>query len=185
MVPIHRVARARAMIDVQHKECTVSRYLFALLASALLVAGCSSAGEQDATRDETGEVSENEDIGVLKLRQGDCLIMPSDGIAGEEVETLEAIPCTEPHDGEVLSIVTVDGDDEAPYPGDEAISAEAQSGCLASFESITGTDFAIDTEWDMTFLSPTSDSWTLGDDREIVCIVLPLDGGMTTGLVTG
>ncbi|MEL6983317.1 MAG: septum formation family protein [Actinomycetota bacterium] len=161
----------------------MSRYLFAFLAAALLLASCSSAGEQDATRDDSGEVAENEDIGVFRLRQGDCLIMPSAGIAGEEVETLEAIPCSEPHDGEVLSIVTVAGDDDAPFPGDALISAEAETGCLSDFQSITGVDFALDTEWDMTFLSPTTDSWTLGNDREIVCIVLPLDGQLTTATV--
>jgi hypothetical protein len=163
----------------------MSRYLLAVLATALLLASCSSAGEQDATRDESGEVAENEDIGVFRLRQGDCLIMPTAGIAGEEVETLEAIPCDEPHSGEVLSIVTVPGDGDAPYPGDAAISTQAETGCLADFQSITGVEFALDTDWDMTFLSPTADSWNLGDDREIVCIVLPLDGEPTTATVNG
>lgn len=161
----------------------MSRYLFILAAAAMLATSCTSAGEQDATRDESGQVSENEEIGVFKLRQGDCLMMPTQGIGGEEVETLDAMPCDQPHDGEVLSIVLVPGDDDAPYPGDAAISAEAETGCLSSFESVTGRDFATDPFWDLTFLSPTSDSWTLGDDREIVCIVLPLDGELTTDLV--
>ncbi len=159
------------------------RYLLTIAAVALLLSACTSAGEQDATRDDDGQVSENEEIGVFRLRQGDCLMMPNQGIGGEEVETLEAIPCDEPHDGEVLSIVTVAGGDDAPYPGDEAISSEAQTGCLDSFQSVTGRDFAADPFWDLTFLSPTSDSWTLGDDREIVCIVVPLDGELTTDLV--
>lgn len=163
----------------------MSRLILALVASALLFVGCSSASEQDATRDESGEVAENEDIGVFRLRQGDCLIMPGDGIAGDEVETLEATPCSDPHNGEVLAIVTVDGDGDAPYPGDAAISAEAEAGCLGAFETVTGTSFMDDLEWDMTFLSPTADSWDALDDREIVCIVLPLDGGMTTSLVAG
>ncbi len=161
----------------------MSRHLFAIAAIALLLTACTSAGEQDATRDDEGQVSENEEIGVFRLREGDCLMMPSQGIGGEEVETLDAIPCGEPHDGEVLAIVNVPGDDDAPYPGDAAISTEAETGCLSSFQSVTGRDFATDPFWDLTFLSPTSDSWTLGDDREIVCIVLPLDGELTTDLV--
>ncbi len=132
----------------------------------------TSDGEQDT-----------ETVDVFRLRIGECLLMPTQGIEGEQVETLEAIPCGEPHNGEVLSIEIVAGDDGAPYPGDEAISDEAETRCLASFKSVTGRNFATDPFWDLTFLSPTSESWTLGNDREIVCIVLPLDGELTTDLV--
>lgn len=162
----------------------MSRYL-PLFLIALVAAGCTAAGEQDATRDETGDITENDDVGVFRLQEGDCLVMPSGGIAGEEVETMEGIPCNEPHDGEVLALVIVPGDDDAEFPGQAAISSQAEAGCLEQFSTKTGRDFLTDPDWDMTFLSPTADSWALGNDREIVCIVTPLDGEMTVNLVAG
>ena len=157
-----------------------------LVPAAVLTAGCTAAGEQDATRDETtGEIVENEEVGVFRLQVGDCLVMPSGGIAGEEVETMEAIPCGEPHDGEVLALVTVPGDEDAPFPGQAAVSTQAQEDCVAEFQTATGRDFMTDPDWDLTFLSPTADSWAFGDDREIVCIATPLDGGLTTELAAG
>lgn len=162
----------------------MSRVMLITAVAILALTACSTAAEQDATRDESGAVSENEDIGVFRLRQGDCLVMPGLGIGGQEVETLEAIPCAELHDGEVLDVVDMTGGDDAPFPGSTVVSAEAETACLASFERRTGRDFITDPEWDMTYLSPTEDSWTLGGDREIVCIAVPLDGELTTALVT-
>ncbi len=162
----------------------MTRYLY-LAIVVLAAAGCAAAGEQDATRDETtGEIVENEDVGVFRLQEGDCLVMPSAGIVGEEVETMEAIPCAEPHDGEVLALVEVAGGDDAPFPGQSALSDEAQTRCLEEFQTATGRDFLTDPDWHMTFLSPTADSWSIGNDREIVCIVTPLDGSPTTDVVT-
>ncbi len=144
----------------------------------------TTAAPESTTTSMAETEPETETVDVFRLREGECLLLPSQGIGGEQVETLEAIPCDQPHDGEVLSIEIVPGDGDAPFPGEAAISTEAETGCLASFQSVTGRDFATDPFWDLTFLSPTEESWTLGDDREIVCIVLPLDGDPTTDLVT-
>lgn len=160
--------------------------LIAFGLTALSLVGCSQAAEQDATRDETtGEITENEDIGVFRLREGDCLLMPTGGIANQEVEAMEAIPCDEPHEAEVLALVAVPGDDDAPFPGQEALTEQAVTDCVDQFEQSTGRDFMTDPDWDLTYLSPTADSWAYANDREIVCLVTPLDGEPTTELAAG
>ncbi len=151
-----------------------------LLVLGLLGSACSQTSETDASRDDDGNINENEDIGVFALREGDCLLLPS--TLETEVETMEATPCSEPHDGEVLALVQVAGDD---FPGQAALDTEAETGCLTAFSSATGVDFFEDVMWDMTYLTPTQESWDRADDREIVCIVTPLDGGRTTELVGG
>ena len=157
----------------------VKKQLLIIIAAAVFVTGaCSSDSQTDATRDESGEITEQEDIGVFRIRTGDCLMLP--GELGSQVETLEAIPCAEPHNAEVLTTTMIaDGD----YPGLDAVIAQAEEDCLREFQRITGNDFMTDPDWDMTFLYPTQESWEQIDDREIVCIVTPLAGGTTTTLV--
>ena len=155
------------------------------LLTVLVSTACSSAAEQDATRDDAGDITESEDIGVFRLQEGDCLMLPDGGVGGEVVETMAAVPCSEPHSGEVLAVVVVDGDDGAEFPGAAAVDDVAMTECLGAFERVTGNDFMTDPDWDMTSLNPSADSWNLADDREIVCIVTPLDGSLTTQTVVG
>lgn len=160
----------------------MKKHLLIIVAAAVFVAGaCSSDSQSDATRDETGEITEQEDIGVFRIRTGDCLLLP--GELASQVETLEAIPCTEPHSGEVLTTTTIPGSNDAEFPGLDAVIDQAEQDCLREFEAITGNDFMTDPDWDMTFLYPTQESWDQLDDREIVCIVRPLEGGTTTTLI--
>jgi hypothetical protein len=157
----------------------------ATIVASLLAAGCTAAGEQDATRSEDGEITENEDIGVFRLQAGDCLVMPAEGEMAEGVEALEATPCAEPHSGEVIALVNAPGGEDAPFPGDATLSDQAAEDCVSEFQTVTGRDFATDPDWDLTWLSPTPDSWTQGGDREIVCIAIPIDGSLVTTLVAG
>jgi hypothetical protein len=156
-----------------------------LLAIVGLAGACTSAGEQDATRDEAGAITDTDEVGVFRLREGDCLALPGADLGDDQVESLEAVPCTEPHGGEVLALIDVEGGEDAPFPGREVMDETATERCVAEFDSTTGTDFMSDPDWNMTWLTPTDDSWTVLGDREIVCIVVPLDGTPTTDLVTG
>jgi hypothetical protein len=153
--------------------------LLALLAVAALV-GCSTASEQDVARDESGDVTETDELGVFAIQNGDCLMMPDD--SADSVETVTAVPCSEPHSGEVYALVQSSGDD-GEYPGDVAINTEAAEECERTFDETTGLVYATDPDWGITWLTPSEDSWNLGDDREIVCIAGPLEGGTTTDIL--
>ena len=85
------------------------------------------------------------------------------------------MPCDEPHTAEVLDVYdyVADGD---TFPGTVAFEESAAEECVNRFNSITGNDFMTDPDWNMTSLYPSAESWDRADDREIVCIVVPLDG---------
>ena len=56
------------------------------------------AGARPRTAVLVGAVTAAEDVSVYRLRVGDCLITPADGV----VDDLAAVPCDREHDGEVF-----------------------------------------------------------------------------------
>src|SRR5687768_2718381 len=78
----------------------------------------------EAERDDSGAITEAGSVAVTELRPGDC----ANGVGQEEGEATEidAVPCAEPHDGEVFATFDLpDGD----FPGDDETSTLAETGC--------------------------------------------------------
>jgi len=148
------------------RASTAARLLPAVLVGVLALAGCSS----DAERDGAGAVTAAVDVSVDRLRVGDCLITPADGV----VEDLAAVPCGQEHDGEVFHAFDLpDGE----FPGAEPVQAAGEIGCLARFEEFVGTAFD-DSELGLLPLTPVADGWAAGD-QGVVCIVQDEQGGLT------
>lgn len=146
-----------------------ARLLTAVLVGALGLTACSA----DAQRDEAGAVTAADDVSVDRLRVGDCLITPADGV----VEDLAAVPCDQEHDGEVFHAFDLpDGD----FPGAESVQAAGEAGCLARFEGFVGTAFD-DSELGLLPLTPVADGWAAGD-QGVVCLVQDEQGGLTATL---
>lgn len=158
----------------------MKRILTMTLVAVLAVGACGADGETDATRDDEGNITENDEIGVFRLRTGDCLMLPG---SDTEVETLEAVPCDQPHDAEVVGLHEMPEGSSAAFPGTDVVIDESRTVCLSMFDDVTGLDFVTDPDWDLTSLYPTEESWRLLDDREIVCLAVPLDGVATTQLL--
>lgn len=114
---------------------------------------------------------------VQDLGVGDCVLIPDE----IEIANLDTFPCDRPHDGEVVGLVTADGGDDAPYPGEDAFFDQAVRDCIPIFESYTGTSFD-DSPFDIFFLQPTPDGWADGD-RGITCIANRLDGAQIEGSI--
>lgn len=107
---------------------------------------------------------------VLDLKVGDCLQLPSESSAA----TIERAKCTDSHEAEVSALVTTDPKDaKASYPGADALSQQAETGCVDSFEGYVGTPY-VSSGLDVTWLTPTEQSWSEGD-RTIVCLVHAMD----------
>jgi hypothetical protein len=164
---------------------TVPRFRVALLAAALSVgaltlSGCTALSDlfpKESARDtETQEISEAGETDVFSLAVGDCF---NDQDA-EEVQSVEAIPCGDPHDYEAY--FAFDLPDAEAYPGADAVSQAAQDGCVAEFATFVGAPYEDAAPLDFNFLSPTEGSWDEGD-REILCIVM--DAEKTTGTLAG
>lgn len=153
----------------------------AIVGAAMLLVGCSSSGggdEDNTDRDETGEVVGGGDLGVFRLQLGDCLNVPDADSEESEVSSLEGIPCSETHTGEVLLLDDQFFSDLDEYPGQEAAFEAAADPCIGVLEEFTGVSYDA-SPFDFYSLVPTSASWEALDDRELVCIGFTLDDELT------
>jgi hypothetical protein len=142
--------------------------VFAVAVGILLLAtGCSS---DSTTRDDAGEIVEGGEVGVFAIREGDCVNVPN----GTEVTEFEGTSCDEPHDGQAYALFDVTGYDE--FPGASVLTTEAETGCVSRFEGFIGIPYD-DSVYYINNINPSPDSWDRGDDREIICLAVPQDGG--------
>jgi hypothetical protein len=121
---------------------------------------------------------------VTDLSQGQCIVDAA--VAdwpGIEVETTSVAPCEVEHHAEVFALVEVEGAEDAPFPGAEALSAQGEEECQGLFADYVGIYF-VDSRLDIIHLAPTETSWEQGD-RQIVCTLFDIDGAPLTGSVQG
>ncbi|MBC7292409.1 MAG: septum formation family protein [Actinotalea sp.] len=162
----------------------VSRVLPALTVAALLLSGCSAVegltGPDEAVRDTgSGEITEASEADAFSVRVGDCLsLLESPAADATEIESLPTVPCGEPHDSEVYAATELP---EGDYPGEEEVGAVADEFCYDEFEAFVGTSYE-ESALDFTTLFPTAQSWDGMDDREILCVVVDGEGGVTGSL---
>ena len=118
---------------------------------------------------------------VFSIQVGDC--MNDDDSEAAEVTAVRDASCDDLHDNEVYLTWELDGADfpaDMAYPGAEAMSTEADSGCITYFETW------VDAPYDETSLNyfpfyPSEQSWDQGD-REVVCLAFDMNGPVTGSL---
>lgn len=149
--------------------------------SALALSGCSvieSIFPAQAERDaDTQEVKTEGEADVFTMKVGDCL----DNQEADEVETIPAVPCDQPHDLEAYYSFDLEDADE--YPGQTAVTDLADEGCYNAFPDFIGISYE-ESSYDFTYFFPTTESWTNGGDREIMCLIGSADE-KTTGSLAG
>jgi len=122
---------------------------------------------RSADRDTEGEITEGGSVSALSLQVGDCL----NGLEeGADVQNLPAVPCTQPHEGEVYAVFDLP---EGDYPGEAAIFDQAEAGCGERLSSVAPEAYD-DPSVGLFYLYPVELSWP--DDREIVCIAISTSG---------
>ena len=152
----------------------------AIGAATVALAGCSLLGQNggggnDSDGGDTG-TGEGTDTDAFAIKVGDCL---NDATVSDEVSSVPVVDCSEAHDSEAYaSIIMPDGD----FPGEDAVTAAAEDGCLAEFEGYVGIPYD-DSSFEVSFYFPTEGSWS-GGDREILCTVYD-PNGQTTGSAKG
>lgn len=134
------------------------------------------AGEDDTTRDESGAVVAGGEVGAFRIRLGDCLLAAADG----DFESIEAVPCEQPHQNEVFAAFNLPFGESAAFPGRDALGAAADDGCLAQFEPFVGVTYDV-SEYGIASITPSEGSWTEVNDREILCLISNYDGTPKTG----
>jgi len=149
-----------------------------IIASVALVACGGNEANQDAsTRDDSGEVVEGGDVGVLKLEVGDCLAAEAVG----EVGSAPVVPCSELHDSELFDSFELAGDE---FPGVQSVVEQAQAGCIERFDAFIGLAYE-ESIWEVSLIYPTEMSWNTITDREVLCGVYPVSDEDTTGSAEG
>lgn len=96
-----------------------------------------------------GDVTE-----VTDLRVGDCLREVSEGL-DVNARAVPLVPCAEKHEFEVFARFPVPGD---AFPGDNAVTAAAESGCGSRFEDFVLLEYSV-SSLDFTYLTPTEQGW--------------------------
>jgi hypothetical protein len=127
------------------------------IATAVVVAIASSAD-----RAETGEITAGGDVSAFDLKVGHCLNRLKEGHVRTD---LPAVPCAEPHEGEVFAIFDLPA---GPYPGDAKVGDDAERGCSDRFEGYAPSAVN-DTALELFLLHPTERSWAQGD-HEVSCV---------------
>jgi hypothetical protein len=77
------------------------------------------------------------------------------------------VTCTKPHDGEVFTIIAIDGD---TYRGTQFVTSKGQRGCRARLRRQATRKAFRDRQLGFKFVYPTKQSWAQGD-REVTCLV--------------
>ena len=98
-----------------------------------------------------------------------------------EISSLPGVPCGEPHDNEVYAVFDVN---VASYPEGDGMFDLALDKCLDRFASFVGQQYE-SSELDILTLYPTSDSWSMQNDREVVCAVYDMNENKLVGSVQG
>lgn len=148
-----------------------------LIVPIVVVAIASSAGNpSSAPSNETGPNAPGQTVLATSLLPGDCV----NGLQNtRSVLGLPAVACVQAHQGEVAAVFDLPA---GPYPGQDAIDAQAKSQCvkmLAAYSPSAPTDPNIT----LFYLYPVQENWTAGD-RQIECIAKAVTG-TTTGSIKG
>jgi len=134
------------------------RFATIFLVTAVLVAACAPS--------------------VLKLDIGTCFDDPS---TLESVTDVPIRDCSDPHDNEVIAL---DQMSATVYPGDDAVTSISEETCVRAFDGYLGEPY-LESLYEVGWLSPSSESWDVGD-REIICFAFdPTPQKITGSLKAG
>ena len=111
----------------------------------------------------------------LSVAKGECFDTPGGSLTGDTYYDVDKVPCSGKHDGEVFAVFQVTG--HRTYPGDNGIGTIADDKCYALQGTYAMDAWALPSDVDVYFLTPTRESWDAGD-REVTCAF----GNATEGL---
>ena len=115
------------------------------------------------------------------LNVGDCIDQPT---GDSEITDVQHQPCNEPHDGEVFAVINHTAASGATYPLTSEFQDLVQDEYIPALEAYTARTAAevYAAGLDISFLYPSSSSWSDGD-REVSCFIVRSDESKMTGSV--
>jgi hypothetical protein len=129
-----------------------------------------AAGGGDSPKQEKREPARESSKGTISaadLKVGDC-ISDANSRTGD-VTTFDAVKCDERHDGEVYTLIVLEGGPKAKVPTEAFINGKGQRGCRARLRRQATSKAFRDRQLGFKFVYPTPASWAEGD-REITCV---------------
>lgn len=103
---------------------------------------------------------------AYSLTTGECFDAPSGSLEGLAYD-VDRVPCDGRHDAEVFAAFKMTGG--AEYPGDAKVTDVADTKCYALRYGYAMDAWAVPDDVDVYYLTPTRQSWRLGD-RDITCL---------------
>jgi hypothetical protein len=127
-----------------------------------LAVGLAYSISTSADRDSSGQITSEGPVTSTELAEGDCV----NGLKeSQQVFSLPAVPCAQPHEGEVFAVFDISAPD---WPGETAVIQQAEKGCndrLPSYAPAAADDPSLE----LFYLHPTKESWGQGD-RLVTCM---------------
>lgn len=117
------------------------------------------------------------------LKTGQCVKLPTSGVAGKVISTVPVVSCSKPHNGEVAAKVNDPSPKGTTYPGSADLSDRAGTQCRPVAVQYVAADADV-ANLSIITISPDSKSWNRGN-RSIECIVQYTDGNRTTVVRAG
>ena len=140
---------------------------------ALVMAGIAAAGVTMMSG--TVFAQEGDLVNVFKMKAGECYNGELNG------DPMPRAACEGSKMFELYSVYKVEGKE---YPGDEAMEAEAERGCVKAFEEYVGIPFE-SSEFAFDYLTPSQGSWTMKKDREVMCFITTVADEPFEGVAKG
>ena len=142
------------------------------------VAAYHFATAHPAQRGSTGSVNQAGSMQASDLKVGDCFDNPT---ADSNISSITAIPCTEAHDSQVFAEPAAK---ESTYPGDTALSSEADSDCNDTTTQGTISQDAPDSLEVTALYAQDSSSFDDGNNY-ITCFIVSDSKNLTKSYVSG
>jgi Septum formation len=109
---------------------------------------------------------------------GDCVAEVT-----ENEFDLKKADCAGAHGGEVFAVTEHPAKRGEAFPGNQSVDDYANQTCDSAFAAYVGIDFD-SSQFDVTYWSPTGDTWSTGD-REFICVLQDPDNSALVGSVKG
>ncbi|MDQ0932383.1 DUF4190 domain-containing protein [Streptomyces turgidiscabies] len=139
---------------------------------ALLLGTGGLTGAWDGIKD-----AANDNNRTFSLDKGDCFDAPDGSLEGLAYD-VDTVPCSGAHDGEVFASFRLPA---GSFPGDDRVTDLADDRCYSLEDRYAMDAWAIPDDVDVYYLTPTRQSWRLGD-REVTCVLGNVDpNGSLTG----
>ncbi|MFT3877579.1 MAG: hypothetical protein QM708_14345 [Propioniciclava sp.] len=140
-------------------------------ASALFLTACETLdGRIEQFQQDFGKAT------LPSIAIGECTNLEGTPPEEEEVTHIPRVPCGTPHKWEAYAELQLEL--TADFPGDEALTSQADDFCWDEFFAFAGIDYE-DSELEFFPLTPTEDGWKTVRDRTVTCLIGLEDGGIT------